>query len=134
MGRADDFSKKATLMEPIIELKKEVGRTLPQRPDMPILPSEWHKRKPVQEAIVFTLILFLLLGIGMLTGMKIAAPEEIRQKDAWEVQVSTYNECFKQFVQPIPIREKIIRRTRSESCLEVAEVAMDERYKAGMKR
>ena len=91
-------------------------------------PSRHGKRKPVQEIVVLTLILFVLVGIGILAGVKIAAPEEIRQQQAWDVQVETYNECFKQFVQPIPLSAKVIRRARSASCLDVAEVTMNGMY------
>src|SRR3990167_2640183 len=115
-------------MRPIIELKEEVGHALPHCPEMPILRGEHGKRKPVREAVFFTLISFLILAIGILAGMKIAAPEEIRRQQAWDVQVETYNECFKQFVKPIPLSARVIRRARSASCLDVAEGTMNGMY------
>src|SRR3990167_10587916 len=115
-------------MRPIIELKKEVGHALPDCPEMPTLRGEhrfWYDVLPLSVMMIVILIL------GILAGMKIAAPEEIRRQQAWDVQVETYNKCFDLIVKPIPVRAREIRQARSASCVDVAEGAMNGMYQAG---
>ena len=72
----------------------------------------------------------LIYPVGFYRGTSAVTREKLNQKRGWEVQVATYNECFNKFVKSIPRSAMVTRQARSEACLDVAEVAMDERYKA----
>ena len=87
-------------------------------------------RNPIVIALVMVTAA-LVYPVGFYRGTIAVTHEELNQKRGWEAQVATYNECFNKFVKPIPRTAMVTRQARSESCLDVAEVALDERYKAG---
>lgn len=92
-----------------------------------VLRLAWHT--PIVVVSV-SLTILIVYPLGFHKGQMSVSRQEIAQRAGWAISVATYNECFDRFVKPLPRSARELRQSRSASCLEVSEVAMNGRYEA----